>query len=200
MDVTGEQILRAAFEQDAVVRAYLHSATRSRTDADDLQQRVWLVVCRKSATFDPARSMRAWMLGIARLEVLKWRREQARAPALLSEETLDLLADTAVEAGDELDLRLEPLAHCLGQLAPGARRVLRWRYVERQSHAAIARMLGRSEAAAEMLLVRIRRALRQCIEQRLAAAHAPAGLVLGSGAAPGRPCRSPDHPVAERTL
>lgn len=161
-------VLRRVIAEDAVVRAYVYAATRGHRDTEDVIQEVWQVVCRKIGDYDPSRSFRAWVLGITRLQVLQWRQAQARSREILAPDVLDLLADTAATEQEELSLRSQYLRDCLSRIPLGNRRLLQMRYFEDLRSADIAEKLKRSVAAIEMALVRLRRALRACIERKLA--------------------------------
>lgn len=161
-------VLQHVISEDAVVRAYVYAATRGHRDSEDIIQEVWQVVCRKIGEYDPSRSFRAWVLGITRLQVLKWRQTQARSRLLLEPDVLDLLAETAEEERKELDHRSHFLRECLGLLPPDGRRLLHRRYVDGMTVAAIAEQMKKRVEAVEMALVRLRRALRACIEGKMA--------------------------------
>ena len=163
-------VLRHVIAEDAVVRAYVYAATRGHRDTDDVIQEVWQVVCRKIGDYDETRSFRGWVLGITRLQVLKWRQAQARSRLLFDPDVLDLLADTAGEERRELDHRSQFLRECLGMLPPDGRRLLHGKYADGLTIAAIAEQVKKSVGALEMALTRLRRALRACIEGKLAAA------------------------------
>ena len=65
------------------------------------------------------------------------------------------------------DVRLEALERCRQQLPEAQRHILHRRYGQDQSDHHIAEETGRSVAAIHKTLVRIRAALRRCVEQRL---------------------------------
>jgi RNA polymerase sigma-70 factor (ECF subfamily) len=162
-------VLRQVISEDAVVRAYVYAATRGHRDTDDVIQEVWQIVCRKIGDYDPSRSFRAWVLGITRLQVLKWRQAQARSrEILLDPDVLDLLADTAAAEEEELSLRGQYLRDCLSRMPVSGRRLLQLRYFEGLRSADIAEKLKRNVGAVDMAFVRLRRALRVCIEGKLA--------------------------------
>lgn len=162
-----ESLLRHYVEEDSVVRAYVRAMTRGHREADDVIQEIWRVVCQKISDYDPDRPFRPWVLGITRLQVLKWRQMQARSREVLAPDVIELLAETAEELTQELDLRQNELRECLQQMPPHSRQLLELAYEQRLTHAAIASRLGRTLAAVEMALVRLRRALRACIEGKL---------------------------------
>lgn len=161
------KIHRYYIEEDAVVRALVFAVTRGHREAEDVIQTIWQTVCRKFPEYDAARPFRAWLLGIARLEVLKWRQAQARSRVVLDEAVVERLAETAATLAEELDWRRQFLVECLRLVPSAGRRVLEMKYLQGLSHSAIARRLERSLGAVEMNLVRLRRTLRMCIEGKI---------------------------------
>ena len=80
MDAIGtEKLVRHFVEQDAVLRSYVYAATRSHADADDVLQEIWKTLAVKLDQYDETRSFRAWALGVARIQLLKWRQGKARS-------------------------------------------------------------------------------------------------------------------------
>ena len=155
---------------ETLLKAYLLSATGDMHAADDLLQRAASVLWEKFDRYDEGRPFPPWALGVARLEVLKWRRQGARSGEVLSAEALDALADTAAGHAAEVDERLVHLRRCVEGLREATRRMLRLRYWKALPIGQIAQRLGKSVAAIEMALVRARRGLRECVEKKLARA------------------------------
>lgn len=167
MDV--QQLVKQVVEQDAVLRAYIYAVTRNYHDTNDIVQNTWQALTRRIEAYDDRRAFRSWALGVARLEVAKWRQRQARAKEILSPEVIELLADTALEEAPTLDLRAAFLAECLAKLGGLGAQVLKLKYYRDWSIRQIAGQLRRNVPAVEMALVRARRALRDCIEERMQA-------------------------------
>ena len=153
---------------EPVLKSYLLAATGDMHAADDLLQRVSSVLWEKIDQYDEGRPFRSWALGIARLEVLKWRQGLARSREALSADTLAALADTAADMAAEIDERLVLLRRCVEGLAGKTREILRLRYWQRLPIQQVASQVNKSVAAVEMVLVRARRSLRECVERRLA--------------------------------
>ena len=155
---------------EAVLKAYLLSATGDLNTADELLGEVSSVLWEKFDRYDPARPFRHWALGVARVEVLKHRQSVARGREVLSPQAIDALADAADHHAAELDDRLVHLRGCLESIGASTRNLLRLRYWRRLRISEIARQLGKSTAAVEMTLVRARRGLRDCVEGKAARA------------------------------
>ena len=153
---------------EAVLKGYLLSACGDLNTADELLGEVSSVLWEKFDKYDPDRPFRAWALGVARLELLKWRQGLARRREVLSPEAIEVLAETADQCAGELERRLVHLRSCLEAVAGPARRVLHLRYWRRLRISQIAEKVGKSNPAIEMILVRARRGLRSCVEGKLA--------------------------------
>ncbi len=161
------KFLQAYLESQTLLRAYLLAATGDLHDAEDLLQEVSRVLWESFGRYDPARPFRAWAVGVARFEILKWRQRKARRGESLSGEALENLAGVAEELGGETRARREQLQSCLRRLGHPMREVVRLRYLEGLSLEAIAGRVGKSFAAVGMIVMRARRALRECVDARL---------------------------------
>ncbi|MEI6970339.1 MAG: sigma-70 family RNA polymerase sigma factor [bacterium] len=163
-----KDFLRNFMQVDRPLRSYLMGISGNPHDADDMLQRVWQTLWEKLDEFDEKRSFRAWAFGFARLQALKWRQSKARSREVLSEEIVALLADTVEEATGELDQRREFLAGCVQKMGSLQRSVLQMKYVQCMISRDIGERIGRSVPAVDMMLMRLRRMLRECVESRLA--------------------------------
>jgi RNA polymerase sigma-70 factor (ECF subfamily) len=169
-----EEFLKSFVREQRLLAAYLFSATRDPNTAEDLLQTVATVLWQKLADYDQSRPFGAWAVGVAHLEVLKWRQQVARSREVLSEESMRLLSETAAQHAAEVDERYHFLAGCLKALGSTARRVLEMKYAEGRKIHEIAGCIQKSVSAIEMILVRSRRALRDCIERKMAQAASKA--------------------------
>jgi RNA polymerase sigma-70 factor (ECF subfamily) len=168
--VQHRQFLKHFLVAHAPLKAYLTASTGNATEADDLLQEVSSVLWEKFAHYDPSRPFLPWALGVARLEVLKRREALARTRRALSGKALEALAETAGEAAGDLEERRSHLRSCVEGLAQETREVVRLRYLESLPIADLAARVGKNVGAIEMTLVRARRALRECVERKLAEA------------------------------
>ena len=166
-----ERFLSLYQEQGPLVRGFLLAATGFPHQADDLQQNVARVLLEKFADYDAARPFHCWALGIARLEALKWRQRLARRREVLSPEAIDLLhaagQDEDEDEADPFADRRERLPACVAALPEASRQLLALRYEEGLGAKDIAGRVGRTPAAIDMALSRIRRLLRVCIERQI---------------------------------
>lgn len=162
--------LAALWEQSRpAVFAYLTASVYDFHRAEDLLQEVAVAIASKFHTYDPQRSFLAWALGIARNQTLVYFREQARDRQHFAEATLQGLSNAAEQLPqDDGSLRREALRHCLAKVVGRRRRVLDLRYTGDRTIAEVAAQLGMTANAVKVMLHRVRTALEECVERRLA--------------------------------
>ena len=161
----------------AEVRAYLGRWARNREVVDDLAQETFLSAYRSMGDYKPVAPLRFWLFGIARNRALRHLREEqgrkarqagsleALLPAWLAEE-----AEAVGEADHELEV--SALRACIEGLPPHSSGLVEDFYFKGRSADQISRETGKKENAIWVTLLRIRLALRTCIEGRLRSAGA----------------------------
>ncbi|HYE97862.1 MAG TPA: sigma-70 family RNA polymerase sigma factor [Planctomycetota bacterium] len=137
--------------------------------AEDLVQQAFVNAYEHLDRYRPGADFGAWIKAIARnlvrLELRSRAREDRRLAAYhdLVEARLD---DPAAEARDaEMG---EALRRCRELVPPPAAEALSLRYDQGRDFEDVARSLGRTVEATRQLLARVRAALRDCIQKRLA--------------------------------
>ena len=152
---------------ERLLRGYLLSATGDYHDAEDLLQEISVALWESFDRYDESKSFHAWALGIARHKVLDWREKKGRRGATLSPEILDLVGAAQVEEGDRLAEQRPLLQKCIEALPDHLRAIVHLRYREGLSLDDLSERLDRTTGAVQVALVRIRRALRDCVDQKL---------------------------------
>lgn len=150
------------------LRTYLGACVMDQDLIDDLAQKVALACWRKRDDFTEDRDFLSWVLGFARLEVLRIRRDHARDRYVLDEDLLSTLEADLGVLMPELDRQHQALELCRADLDGRARDLLELAYGRSLPLASIAEKVGSSHAAIRTALCRIRERLRECIERRLA--------------------------------
>ena len=171
---TGEdravQIARLWSKAQPVVGAMMAGAVVDFHDAEDLIAEVAETVVRKFDEYDPLRPFVPWALGISRNLILRYyERRAGERRVYFDEQTLQLLEVAHLETAHEAPARLAALQHCIEAVRGKSRRVLELRYMHDLKPDAVANALGMSRNAVWVMLHRVRNALRDCIEERLAA-------------------------------
>ena len=157
-----ERILR---ETQSVVRAYIAGMGVPLDTVDDLAQEVYLEFYkgrdRKPAEVEPLR----WLKGIAKNLCLNYFRTSKRK----AEQHLESLALLLERIPCSLESVGDPerLDECLEKLPGRSRQLIALRYENGMESGAIGDRLGLSAEAVRISLLRIRGALRECLERRV---------------------------------
>ena len=160
---TFAEILRA---HQGRVRAYLRRWVLEADLADDLAQETFLAAYRSLPTRNPAAPIDLWLLSIARHRALKHLRDEARRP--LPAALADWCAARLESRDDATDDDVSALQQCLAGLPRHSAGLISAYYGDHLTSAEIARRSGKKESAVRMTLLRIREALRECVQQRRA--------------------------------
>lgn len=163
-----DMFVRLIMRHDRALRAYLRSLLPTTTDVDEVMQEVSVVAWRKFQELDDPENFRRWVCGIARYEVLMYRRKKARDRHVLSEDVEQLLADEGAEELGVRELQLGALEQCLNKLPSDRKQLVMRVYAAEQPMKAIAEQLGKTPEALYQILSRARRDLLSCVERRLA--------------------------------
>ena len=135
-------------------------------------QEVSLVAWRKFESLDSPAGFPHWLRIIAKYEVLKHRRSQARDRLELDEDVVATLLDEGLADAPSEDAHRDDertaLERCLEKLPVARRELVLKAYSPERPIQALADQLGKSPAAMYQLLSRIRRELADCVERTLA--------------------------------
>lgn len=159
---------------ERVLTGYLLAATGDLHEAEDLLQEVSVALWESFDRYDEGRPFQSWALGIARHKVLDWRERKGRRDRVLSMNLLEAVERAQVEEGALLSERRPLLQECLETLPDHVRDLVQLRYGDGLHLDEVASRLRKSVGAIQMTFVRIRRALRDCVERKLGpAAESP---------------------------
>lgn len=148
--------------------AFIYSLIGRASDAEDVLQETNLVLWEKSGEFEPGTSFSSWAFRIAQFQVMAWRKKKQRSREQFHDELVAQLAEEAESRLQQFDLRRDALLECMKLLKPQQRADVAQRYEPGGSVNEMAQQSGRSPKAVSEALRRIREALLQCIEKRLA--------------------------------
>jgi RNA polymerase sigma-70 factor (ECF subfamily) len=154
---------------EQAIRAYIAAAVSSFTDREDLLQQVALTVARRFEEYDESRPFLGWALWLARSRITDFYRSQHRRPQLLNDALLERLAESFVQQREEISRRREALEECLEKLPERSSSIIRLKYHDGLSSEKIAAAIRSTPASVRVTLYRIREALSDCIQRRLAA-------------------------------
>ncbi len=150
------------------MKSYILSLVPNLADAEQIAQDTSLRLWEQFGKYNPCEGdFSAWARSIAHYQILSFRKKQCRERLVFSSEILEMLADRATVRGPELAARQEALIDCLQKLPDHARELIRLYYVFGMKLREAAEALGRSAAATEKAIARIRDILRNCINSTL---------------------------------
>ncbi len=159
-------------EHQAGLRAWVRALGVEECAVDDFAQEAFIVAYRRRTEWDAARGeFGSWLRGIARHLVIAERRKGARRARLLGEALGAALLDPADDGeahsfskAAEVNAALDGCVEALG--AAGAE-LLRRRYAAGETALALAARAGQSAEAMRQRLLRLRLAVRECMERKL---------------------------------
>ncbi len=156
------------FYDEALPRLYGYLFHRCRGDAalaEDLAQIAFSEAIRRRRTYDGRSDPVTWLIGIARHKLVDHfraeEREERRRLSLIVNELATDADDAAWNSADERDAIVE----ALGRLTAMQRAVLILHYADGLPVREVAREIGKSESATELLMTRARDALREAYEE-----------------------------------
>jgi len=163
------RFLRSFTANEPAVRAYVRRLVPTRVDADDVMQDIAVVLWEKFSEFRSEGNFRAWAFGVARYEVLAWRRDRARDRLVLDEDVVERLAEETASEAEEHRLAKQrgALEKCLAKVTPEQRDLLMGAYDSDNRIQDIAADSGRSVAGFYQWLHRMRRQLHDCVRRQL---------------------------------
>ncbi len=157
--------MRLYAANEPAIRAFVRRLVPLREDANDVMQEVAVALWRKSTPELAGEDFRRWAFGVARYEVLAWRRDKARDRHVLDEDVLMLLASEAIACEDSLDAQREALNACLKKLAAPQRELLLAAYSDKSGIQSVAQLSGRTLGGFYQWLYRIRVSLLNCVRR-----------------------------------
>ena len=156
-------------EHQVSLRVFVRSLGVESGWVDDLAQDTFVVAYREMDSYDPDRDFGKWLRGIARNLVRNEMRKQGRHRRILHESLSQHLLDLAENEKDrEVDVtQLSALRDCVEQLPGKSRELVRSRYFEGWDATILADKFEMKAATVRQTLLRIRRQLYQCVNQRV---------------------------------
>lgn len=167
-----EEFVRELTANQGRIRAFVVTLMPGSPDVGDVLQETNLTLWKSRERYEPGSSFIAWAFTIARLEVLHQRDRLKRlGRTVLSCELTNILAQ---EVPDHFthDKYLHVLESCMTKLSDTQREIIEARYQPGQSLEIHARLSGRKPSALRVALLRIRTALRECIQKTMEATPA----------------------------
>ncbi len=155
-------------EHQASLRVFVRSLGVEPDWVDDLAQDAFVVACREMGSYDPERDFGKWLRGIARNLVRNELRKQGRHRRILHEGLSQHLLEFSEQEEEQFGAGdVSALRDCVEQLPNRSRELVRSRYYEGWNATVLADKFEMKAATIRQTLLRIRRQLYQCINQRM---------------------------------
>jgi RNA polymerase sigma-70 factor, ECF subfamily len=137
--------------------------------AEDIFQTVSVRAMEPELEFASEPALLSWAHVVARREGLQWLRKHRRESVGLDEDVLELVeSEWVLTSVEQTSREAEMLAECLKTVSEASRRLLELRYFEDRSCGEVADVIGCGLDAVYQRLSRLHRALKTCIETRIA--------------------------------
>lgn len=163
------ETIRQISLHQASLLAYILTLHPDRSEAQDILQETNVVLWEKIGEFRQGTNFKAWAFRIAYLQTLAHFKRVKRNNWLgFSTELVETLADEAESTLADFERRQSALRICIEKLPEKDREIVRAHYESGQPLAEVSNQIGRSVGALKQVLFRVRRALRTCVESRLA--------------------------------
>lgn len=167
-NLTPRDFARLLVQAQPRLTLYVRSLVFNKSDVDDLVQDVAAKAFERLGTYDPARPFEAWLITLARYEVLSYFKSRKRDRLVFDECVAEKVADTMQTMSDRNELfTLEVLERCLTRVRPDDRELLRQRFDLNKTGEAIAEALKVSGATVSRRLSKLYSVLLVCVKSTL---------------------------------
>tara|TARA_B100000959_G_scaffold252255_1_gene282218 strand:+ start:39 stop:551 length:513 start_codon:yes stop_codon:yes gene_type:complete len=165
MELSDEFVLELTQVQQRLY-SYIYRRLANRDQAQEVLQQVNLVLCRKADDFELGTNFDAWAVTVAHYQILSYRKTQARDRLVFTDEVMNIVDD---QQGDNTarERVLKQLRRCFQALSVDNRAFLILRYEGGLSMAQMAMEVSKTAGAVRVKLHRLRRGLRDCVQNHL---------------------------------
>lgn len=163
-----EDFLRLYSRDQTRLAAYVFSLLPHAADAEDVFQRVSLLLWQKFREYDSDRDFLTWACGVAFYEVKNFLRLSRHRRLQFDSELMSRLADRRMQSLEQGEERLVALRGCLENLRGADRNLLQIAYDSNQTLKDFATGTGQALQTLYNRLARVRRTLLDCVQKKLA--------------------------------
>ena len=149
------------------ILAFIIGMVRDATAAEDIFQDVSIILWEKFDTYDPDKSFKAWARGIAGNKVLQHWQKQKKSADVYSPELISNVLAAYERTESNTGNMIDALRNCREQLPEKQSSLLKYKYEKRWKLNQIAETIGKSLAATQKSLSRVRYALQDCIRKQM---------------------------------
>ncbi len=154
----------------ALLLRYVMSLVANRHDAEDVMQRASVVMWQWFGTFESGTDFIAWATTVAFYEVRNFQRVTGRSRLEFDDDLMQTLAAERAQHVRQWSPRMEALEGCVEKFDTANRELVDAIYTHGIEVAALALQQGRAPQTIYNKLNFIRRALAECVQQRVAKA------------------------------
>lgn len=154
-------------EHEEALRLFVRSLLFNQEESREVMQEVASVLWRKFDDSLDSTSFRRWAFGVARMEVLTFRRDRARDRHTFSDDLAELMEKSVQEEWDTLESERRALEVCVGKLPSDQRELVNTAYEPGVKMNGLAQTLGWTPMALYKKLHRIRLQLMECVRREL---------------------------------
>ncbi|MBL8796262.1 MAG: sigma-70 family RNA polymerase sigma factor [Planctomycetia bacterium] len=146
---------------------FIYSMVRDLSGTEDILQEVWIRLAEAAERGEVIAEPGKWCRGVAKNLILHYWRDRRTAKVFADSELLDLVEEALNEQPEAAGDRRQALMECIDRLPEKSKQLLRMKYEQGLSFAAMAERLQRSLDSLKMALCRVRQALLECAEKKL---------------------------------
>ncbi|MFN3165541.1 MAG: sigma-70 family RNA polymerase sigma factor [Phycisphaeraceae bacterium] len=164
---SGSDFAKLLVRYQSKLRLYVRAMVFNQSDVDDIVQECAAKAFARFDQYDPAQPFDAWLITIARYEVMTYLKRLRREKVVFSSEVIDRLTQTMQREADRWTrYSLDSLEACMERLDTADRRLVHMRYAEGKLGKQIASALAVSEATVCRRLARVYGQLLVCIRRK----------------------------------
>jgi RNA polymerase sigma-70 factor (ECF subfamily) len=165
-----ETLIKNLLKHERMLKGMITALVGDSVTAEDLFQEAAVIMTRKRKDLAEDTNFSAWGCAIAKNVVRDYRKKKARQKVrLLDEEALEAVAAVFEGSGERAwEDRRRALEECKEILPRDQRDLMRRRYEENVPVGKIAGLLNKTRGAVDTMLYRVRKALLDCVETKLA--------------------------------
>ena len=166
-DPNQKEFLKLFMSNRHDIQAFIIGMVRQPTVAEDIFQEVSLILWDKFDSFDGSKSFKAWARGIAGNKVLQYWQKQKKSAVVYSPEFMNNVLAAYERTESNTGQMIDALQKCKQKLPEKQSSLLKYKYEQRYKLNQIADVIGKSIAATQKSLSRLRFALQDCIKKQL---------------------------------
>lgn len=170
--LTQDDFLRLLLQNEREIKRYVMAIVPHAADAQEIVQETAVALWKKIDSYDPVQPFAPWACRFAANKAKEYLRRSGRWKGFLGEDVANLLLARRAEKAASLDRRMQPLRDCVAELSDAHRQLIEGYYFQQAAVEDVASHAGRSVDAVYKSLQRIRCALMDCVNGKLASAEA----------------------------